>query len=315
MPLRLACDWLVYVVVRLTICVIQSLRLETCQRLARVGGYLAADVLKLRHRVVDENIRHAFPDLFPAQRMQLARAMWEHLVLLACEIAHVPRKVHETNWRNYMRLDGISGKVKSLLSPRPCVVISGHFGNFEAGAYMIGLFGFRTYSIARPMDNPFLDKWITEFRQSKGQVMLPKLGVAAQIALLLEQGKNVALLGDQSAGPSGCWVDFFGRPASYHKAIALFSMSGRAPLVVSYARRWGGPLQMELGVAGVYDPNDPAQPGGVREVTQWYNDLLEDIVRRAPEQYWWVHRRWKDTRSLVEKRRDDRRRRRQQRAA
>jgi KDO2-lipid IV(A) lauroyltransferase len=125
--------------------------------------------------------------------------------------------------------------------------------------------------------------------------MLPKRDVAKQVALLLEQGENLALLGDQYGGRNGCWIDFFGRPASYHKAIALFSMTGRAPIILSYTRRLHGqPLQLELGVEGVYDPLDKSQNlGGVREITQWYNDLLERIIARDPEQFWWLHDRWK----------------------
>jgi KDO2-lipid IV(A) lauroyltransferase len=210
-------------------------------------------------------------------------------------MVHLPRKVHDTNWRNYVHLANVAPQVAAFLSRRPCVMISGHFGNFEAGGFLNGLFGFRTYTIARPLDNPFLDRWLTKLRETNGQFMLPKLDVAKQVAVLLEQGENLALLGDQFGGETGCWIEFFGRPASYHKAIALFSMTSRAPLVVGYARRVDRrPLQIELGVEGVYDPADNRSTmTGVRDITQWYNDLLEAIIRRDPDQYWWLHKRYK----------------------
>lgn len=294
MKLRPALDWCAYVSVRLLVCMVQAMPLEACARLVRPVAYLLCDVLRIRGDTVDENIRHAFPEATGHQRRRIARGMWRHLLLLGCEIAHLPRKVHDTNWREHVRLTNIAPQVRALLSPRPCVILSGHFGNFEAGGFMIGLFGFRTFTVARPLDNVFLDRWMNQFRQLQGQSMLPKLGVARQIALLLERGENLALLGDQFGGDTGCWIDFFGRPASYHKAIALFSMTSRAPLVVCYARRVDGrPLQLELGVEGEYDASDDAVLGGVRQVTQWYNDLLEDIIRRDPQQYWWLHRRWK----------------------
>jgi KDO2-lipid IV(A) lauroyltransferase len=136
---------------------------------------------------------------------------------------------------------------------------------------------------------------MTGLRERNGQFMLPKTDVAKQVALLLERGENLALLGDQFGGNSGCWVEFFGRAASYHKAIALFSMTSRAPLLVCYARRAGGQmLQLELGVEDVFDPaNASSTLTGVREVTQWYNDHLEAIIRRNPAQYWWLHKRYK----------------------
>ena len=101
-------------------------------------------------------------------------------------------------------------------------------------------------------------------------------------------------LGDQHAGPKGCSVDFFGRPASYHKAIALFPLMHGAPLVLVDAKRAGKPLHFEIGYRGVADPRSmPASLQSVPALTHWYNQALEAMIREAPKQYWWVHRRWK----------------------
>jgi KDO2-lipid IV(A) lauroyltransferase len=287
-------DWLVYLAVRIVICVVQTLRLETCHQLARLLAVLACDIIRLRFRVVDDNIRHALPDLSPTQRRILARRMWEHLLLMVCEIAHVPRKVHATNWRRYFRIARQRELVRYLLDQRPAVVVSGHFGNFELGSYMTGLLGFPGHTIARPLDNCYLNRFVNSFRAAYGQFILPKEGSAAQVEAVLDAGGLISLLGDQHAGPKGCWVDFLGRPASCHKAVAVFTLTGGAPLVVAYAKRVGGPLQFELGLMGVADPQVPgAELANVKTLTRWYNALLEQAIRRAPEQYWWVHRRWK----------------------
>ena len=295
MKTRLIADWLVYVAVRLMICAAQALPLETCARAVRPLAYLFNDVLKIRRGVVLENLSHAFPELAQQRHAMTSRAMWEHLLLLACEVAHLPRKVHETNWREHIRLGDIQPQVAALLSSRPSVILSAHFGNFEAGGFMTGLFEFRTHTLARPLDTVFVDRWLTKFRQANGQTILDRKGAAKQVSVLLQQGGNLVLLGDQYAGRSGCWIEFFGRPASYYKAIALFCITSGAPLVVSYAkRREAKILQIDLDVEGVYDPlESDIDLGGVREVTQWYNDLLEQIIRRDADQYWWLHRRWK----------------------
>ena len=296
-------DWLVYLVVRLAICLVQALSLESCHAIARVLAWVACDLVRLRQRVVDDNLRHVFPDLADGQRRDLARRMWEHLLLMGCEIAHAPRKVHETNWRRYFRFNGKREMVEYLLDPRPTVFVSGHFGNFELSSYMMGLFGFPTYAIARPLDNPYLDRYVNQFRSTHGQFILPKEGSAAQVDAVLRSGGVIALLGDQHAGPKGCWVDFLGRPASCHKAVALFTLVSGAPLVVAYGRRIGGPLQFELGVAGIADPQIPSEDqSGVKPLTQWYNRVLEQIILASPEQYWWVHRRWKGAPAKKEKR-------------
>ena len=105
----------------------------------------------------------------------------------------------------------------------------------------------------------------------------------------------MGLLADQHAGPKGCWVDFFGRPASTHKAIALFSMGADAPLVMSFTRRLGKPLQHVIEAYAVADPrsNQP-EVANVRALTQWYTNRLEEIIRAEPAQYWWLHRRWRE---------------------
>jgi KDO2-lipid IV(A) lauroyltransferase len=255
---------------------------------------VACDVLKLRHRVVDDNIRHAFPQWTPAQRRAAARRMWEHLFLMVCEIAHAPRKVHETNWRQYFQIHRKSELVAYLLDPRPVVLVSGHYGNFEITSYMAGLLGFPTYAIARRLDNPYLDRYVNRFRRANGQFILPKDGSAGQIDRVLRSGGTIALLGDQSAGAKGCWIEFLGRPASSHKAVALFTLVSGAPLVVAYGKRVGAALHTEIGMQGVVDPERPGpEMAGVKSLTQWYNTMLESVILSAPEQYWWVHRRWK----------------------
>lgn len=287
-------DWLVYLMIRVFICLIQAMRLETCHTVAKGLAVLAGDIVRLRHKVVDENVRLTFPELTLAQRRDFTRRMWEHLFVMVCEIAHAPRKIHETNWRDYFHIHRKPEFVRALLDPRPSVLVSGHFGNFEVTSFMAGILGFSTHAIARRLDNPHLDRFVNRFRGANGQFILPKDGSSAQIDAILKAGGIIALLGDQSAGPKGCWVEFLGRPASCHKAVALFTLVSGAPLTVAYGRRTGGPLQFEIGITGIADPqkNGP-ETSGVRQLTLWYNRRLEEAIRMAPEQYWWVHRRWK----------------------
>ena len=289
-------NYLTYLVVRWFVCLIQALPLATCHRACRFLAWLAADVVKLRREVVQENLQHAFPEMTDRARGKLIRRMWEHLFLMVVEIAHVPRKIHDTNWRDYFSFQNGHRASEIFFDGRPGVVVSAHFGNFELGAYIFGIFHFETWSIARELDNPYLHRWLNEFRGSKGQFILPKQGSAEKANQVLESGGTLTILADQYAGPKGCWVDFFGRPASTHKAIALFSLAHNAPLAVMSARRLSNqPLHYEMDVTAVADParNDP-ETRGVRELTQWYTSKLEEVIRRSPEQYWWIHRRWKD---------------------
>lgn len=295
-------DYLAYVAVRLFICVVQAIRLETGIAIADTFAWLACDVLRLRGKVVDENLRHAFPDLNAQQRRQVTWKMWRHLILLVVEVAHVPRKIHHTNWRKFVRVRNVAPLMRTFLENRPVVVVTGHFGNFEVGGYMLGLLGFPTHSVARTLDNRYINDFLERFRGATGQHIIPKNGGYDQILEVLEGRGTMAFLADQSAGPKGCWVDFFGRPASTYKAIALLALEHDAPIAVCYARRLDRPMHFEMVVSDIIDPRDTdGQLATVKDLTQWYTHKLEEAIRENPEQYWWVHRRWKDNRKKKKK--------------
>ncbi len=286
-----------YVTARILIAVVQATPLAVCEEVAGWLSILAVDVLRVRRGVIDENLASAFPQWSLQRRRQLAREMWAHLLLFICEVAHAPRKIHETNWRQYIQLSGARELMKALLDDRPLLVVSAHFGNFELAGFALGLLGFPTYAVARVLDNPFLDRWVNQFRGSTGQHIVPKKGGYEQILGILGRGGTMTFLADQYAGSKGCWVDFFGRPASAHKAIALFALDHDARVTVGFARRLGTPLHYELAAQCFADPRTAAtNVAGIRELTQWYTGEIERFVRVDPAQYWWLHRRWKDHR-------------------
>lgn len=293
MPAQRVIDYTAYLVVRTLICTIQALPLGMCDAIARKLGWFVWHVVRLRRKVVEENLAIAFPEKSLAERNAVALAMWRHLFLMVMEIAHAPRKVHRTNWREHSYIADMKQFLAPLLQGRPVVIISGHLGNFELGGYLLALHGFPTHTIARRLDNPYLDEFVNSFRGATGQYMLPKEGSSQAIANILVQGGALVLLGDQHAGNNACWVDFFGKPASTHKAVAVFTLSGNAPTVVCAALRHA-PLMTELRVSEWVDPADPQfQLGTIPLLTGWYTRCLEQLIRVAPDQYWWVHRRWK----------------------
>jgi len=289
-------DYIVYLIVRVFICVIQSLRMETCQFLSKGLAILAADIFGIRHKLADENLRHSFPELSDKERRDLTRRMWEHLFLLVAEVAHCPRKVREINWRKHIHLHNVEAIHRMLCVDRPLILVTGHFGNFEMGGYLLGLLGYPTFTVARKLDNPYLNDFIEEFRGMTGQFILSKNDGPDPIIAVLERNDTMAFLADQSAGGRGCRVVFFGRQASAYKAIALLSLQYNAPIVVCYATRRndGRPLSFEMHVSGMFDPLQATpELENIKQITQWYTTLLEEGIRQHPDQYWWIHNRWK----------------------
>lgn len=288
-------DRAVYLLIRSVVALIGIFPYESCAGVVAFLAFLFTDVIPVRRSVLDENLRTAFPDADACERRRLVRAMWRHLLLMGIEFFIGRRMLHETNWRRYVEIRDGRNQVRHFFSHRPVILVTGHFGNFEMGGHILGLLGYPTFSVARSLDNRYLNRYVVSMRESTGQYLLEKNGGYEDILDVLENRGIVAFLADQSAGPRGCWVDFFGKSASAYKAMALMSLQYSAPIVVCSCTRQNGPfMRFKLATSDYFDPLDPP-PGieSVFEITQWFTSVLERGIRRRPEQYWWLHRRWK----------------------
>ena len=302
--LGLAGDYAAYLVVRLLVAVIQTMPMDMGDSMCRGLAWLASGPLGVRRGVTERNLRRIFPDADEDSRRELTFAMWHHLLLMVCEIAWAQRRLHLTNWAKHVRFRDQYKILHIVLSKRPSIMVTGHFGNFEISNYVIGMMGVGPTSIARRLDNRFLHEWVDRFRSAKGQHLVDKEGCAPFVEEHLKNGGVLSILADQHAGDKGCWTNFMGVPASCHKALALFSLSSDAPMMAGYTIRLNNkPMQMEAACVGIADPTtgDPSCES-VNSLTEWYNARLEESVALAVEQYWWLHRRWREPPPKVVKR-------------
>jgi len=296
-PRSLLADVVVYVLVRFLVALLQVLSYERARGVARLLGWLAYRVDRKHRLRADENLVHAFGDgLTPRQRDALIRQVYAHFCTLFVEIVHLTRRLHVHNWKRYAELIGGDRIVGSLVSGRPLLIVTGHLGNWEIAGIALGLLGFHTHAIARTLDNPFLDDYLRGLRQRTGQKILAKKGEFDDIQDVLAAGGAIATLADQDAGPRGVFVDFFGRPASTHKAVALLALEYRVPLLVVGVPRLDtdGSDRYRIMAADFIDPDEyQGRPDAIKAMTQRYTTALERLICLAPEQYFWLHRRWK----------------------
>jgi Kdo2-lipid IVA lauroyltransferase/acyltransferase len=288
-------DYAVYLVVRCIVCVIQTLPYTTACQLAAGLAWLAERIDKRHRQVAYENLGRAFPGAFDhEQRKEQVRAIYRHFCTVLIEIIHLPRLLHPTTWRRHLCLHNSKRLVNLLVSGRPVMLVTGHFGNWEMGGYVLGMLGFKTYAIARPLDNPFLDDLFRNHRERTGQGILAKKGDYDRLQEILASNGVVATLADQDAGQRGLFVDYFGQPASTHKAVALLALEYNVPMAVIGVRKVGNPIRYENICEDVILPDEYAgSADAVKKITQRFTSALERIVRTAPEQYFWLHRRWK----------------------
>lgn len=292
-----------YFLFRTIACIVEMLSPRQMDRLAKLLAWSVTHLVPARRNrsaLVRENLSHAFgQEKPPAEIEDLIQRMWVHLFRLVGETIQFPRKLRLENCREVVVFRNRRQSVLALNSGRPVFMVGGHFGNWEASTATFGMFGFRAGIVARKLDNPYLHAWFLKSREQSGHQLLLKNGGWDGMTDLMQAGGNLGLLCDQDAGKRGVFVDFLGRPASTFRSIALMALEAKALIVVGYGRRlpddfdnarWS---RFEIGCEEVIDAARIQADDEVQELTQRFTHALERAIRRSPEQYFWVHRRWK----------------------
>jgi KDO2-lipid IV(A) lauroyltransferase len=246
-----------------------------------------------RNRALD-NLRASFPEKSEQWIWKTGQRSFEHIVMLAVDVLFTPRLVKRYNWRNYSRYKNAERTKWLMQEGRGLLIVGGHYSNFEIVGYLMGLFGFNVYSIARPLDNKFINKYLYEVRRRMGQKIIDKKGAVELMGKAALTGATLCFIADQDAGKKGIFVDFFGRKASTYKSIGLIAITNNIPIAVGYSRRIGNRFYFEMGVNRIIFPEEWI---GLDDPLEWvtaeYTKAIEKFVREDPSQYWWLHRRWK----------------------
>jgi KDO2-lipid IV(A) lauroyltransferase len=245
-------------------------------------------------RRAEQHIRRAFTDLDDRRVSSMALASMQQLTMLAVEVLLSPRLVTKWTWARHLRLGKLDDAIRVLLQRQGCIMLTGHYGNWELLGFGLATLGFEIVAVMRPLDNDYLNAYLLDRRERSGLRLLYKKGATQSAADVLEAGGSLCFIADQNAGSKGMFVDFFGRKASTYKSIGLLAMAYDVPVVVGCARRIAPGFRYEISVNRVIMPEEwQAQPDELRWITQEYTRAIEEFVRVAPEQYLWIHRRWK----------------------
>ncbi|OQY05894.1 MAG: hypothetical protein B6I25_04980 [Planctomycetales bacterium 4572_13] len=287
-------DWLGYALMRVALFILFLFPVRWCLRFGCfLGNLMWKHYHRGRKRAMD-NLRASFPDKDEAWLAETGRKSFQHIVMLTIDLMFSPQLVRKDNWRGYARAINFERPKWLMQEGKGLLMLTGHYGNFEIMGFVLGLFGFNVYSIARPLDNPFINKYLYGIREKHGQKIVDKKGAADQMADLAESGATLCFISDQDAGKKGVFVDFFGRKASSYKSIGLLALQYNMPIVVAACRQTPGEFFFEAEIGRIIMPDEWAEEDQpLHWITQEYNTALEDLIRKDPTQYWWLHRRWK----------------------
>lgn len=242
-----------------------------------------------------KHIADSFPD-WPADRVSaVAEASFVHMFkLFLADAIVMPRLVTPQAWPGHAFIRNLGSSMDLIVRKQPIIMVTGHLGNWEVLGYTMSVAGYPVHAVARPLDNPFINRWVLDIRERHGMHIITKWGAAPVLQKALANSGCVGFIADQNAGVDGMFVPFFGRFASSYKSIGLLAMRYKVPVLVGCSIRTGPNFEFELMMTDRIDPEDWAdQPDPLFYITARYNRGIEQMIARWPEQYFWVHRRWK----------------------
>ena len=255
-------------------------------------------LLPYRRSVVLGNFRRVFGDVLPEEEIRkLAQAYYAHYVRFLIEFIRLPFMAQERR-KAWVRVENVEAALAAHAKGKGILLLTGHFGNFEVST-VAGIGQFPQYRgllhfVRRPLKPRLLNDFVTRRFQRAGFGVIPKRGSLDRILDLLAGGAIIVYVFDQHAGKGdGITVDFFGHPAGTFKSVALLALTTGAPVIPAYS--WREPdgshvLRFEDEIPLIEHENVGE---AIRLNTRSYNATLERMLLRHPEQWIWMHRRWK----------------------
>lgn len=269
---------------------------------AKLGGVVGA--LGLRSKVARQNLARAFPELTLAGRDALLAEHYRELGRVAAEYPHMPAIVRSAEGEVVLPVRGLEHLEAAAARGRGVILMTGHFGNFE----LLGAWLTRWNPVdfvVKPLSNPGVEAWLSDTRTRSGVGSISTVGGVKRVFQALRQRRWVAMLADQDARRHGVFVPYFGIPSSTPEGPARIALASGAPIVFGWVvRELDGRHALTI-EPPVVPQGDPRDEEAVVALTAQHTALLEAAVRRAPQAWFWLHRRWKTTPSPLAPRRDD----------
>jgi Kdo2-lipid IVA lauroyltransferase/acyltransferase len=287
-------EWLAFAVVWIVLKITGALPRRLARPLAvAVARILFAVTPKLR-KTAECNLRLAFPEWTDAQRAATISGMVRSLGWMAAEFALMPRYTRE-NIEEVIVLDGQENFLEGQRRGKGVLFLTAHMGAWELSSFAHALYGYPLHYMARPLDNARLDALVNRYRGLSGNAPIFKNESARAMLKILKDAGTVGILADQNTMPEeGVFVDFFGVPACTTTGIARVALHTGAAVVPGYAvcdeslqkyrLRFEPPLEL-------IRTGDTARD--ILENTQRFAKVTEEIIRKYPQQWVWVHARWK----------------------
>ncbi len=273
---------------------LRALPLETAVRTGAAIGALALAFDVYNRSIARLNLEIAFAELTSAERSRILRDSYRNFGRMAAEWVHFP-ELTAHNIQRYVTYAGSQHwtDASERSQGRGILVLTGHFGNFELLSLAHSIYGNRIAIVQRPNRNPILDYAIATRRHRFGNLTIPRKGAARQVLRLLRDDWMVAIPLDLDTR-QGTFVDFFGMPAATSPALARIAMVSGAPVLPAFMVREGQTTRHQITILPAIEVRQSgSRDECIREYTQIFTSIIESMIRRYPDHWNWIHRRWK----------------------
>lgn len=252
-------------------------------------------------RIALKNMRLA-PDVVPPEDVpRVLTQVYSNTGMAILEMLRLPRLLAKNKLSEAFELRGLEHFDKSLEKGHGCIAVVGHLGNYELSGVVTAHRGYPLNSLARPIQNRYIDRFVTGIRSKTGNKIIPSDRAIGEMLRVLRRNEILVIEIDLDAKYDGILVDFCGRPASTYRSPALFALKFKSPIVFSYSFRENGKNVMEL--AEPIDPSDFAdRENAVEELTHFIGKKFDERVRECPDQWFWLLDRWRGAEKLIRRR-------------
>jgi len=267
--------------------VFMILPLKLVYIIAKLLGVFTYNIIRIRRDVTVSNLKKSLGgELGEKELKRIARESYMNIGLTFIEMLLIPKFAGHV-------LDMVDMSDSYILkhamdTGNGVILVSCHFGNWELNGAAIAISGFPVTVVAKKQSNPYVDSLVNLNRTRFGMNIITPGASVKHIVRALRKHEIVGLISDQDAGRNGIFVDFFGRKASTPRGAAQLALKYNAPIVVTMSVRTGSGKYKSI-----FKNVNIRADDTVESITQRYTTVMENIIRRHPGQYFWMHRRWK----------------------
>jgi KDO2-lipid IV(A) lauroyltransferase len=256
---------------------------------------LAQRVDRRRTRAAREFLRQALGELAPAEHERLVRCGWLQLLRVSVDTERLFLRVPPERLRERFEIESSPEARAAFTARRGCLIVSPHLGNWEAPLALLPELGLHpAYGVAKPPKNRFFSQAVQQSRERRGVRMLSRKGAMGAAPAILKAGGTIAMVIDQRTSGRALLAPFFGRLARCERAPAVLLKRQKVPIVISSCLLDVRPLRYRLEFGEVLHPDQWAR-AEVEEIMLRINQGFERLILAHPEQYIWIHDRYKDT--------------------